>query len=135
MDANLETCRRVGKGLVELDLSFLTNNASNPSLSTLRGVGTEMVDAITYSTTGILIVTLKLSARCRYVVQKLVELEDLDSSDDGAYASAGPVNNEGSSTTKMNFKVYTRAAGGTKTNYSNRRVHVRLVLKNSTVGV
>lgn len=135
MDANLETARRVGKGLVELDFSFLANNTSNPVLTSLRGVGTEMVDALTYSTTGILVVTLKLAARCRYVVAKHVELEDLDSSDDGAYATSGPVNNEGSSTAKMNFKVYLRAAGGTKTNYSNRRVHVRLVLKNSTVGV
>lgn len=138
MDKNLEQRRTLGKGYVDIDFSFLANNVSNPVISgaasTLRGAGLDFVESIAYSAVGIILVTLTLSARCRYVVSKDATIEDLNAADDGAYATCGAIQNEGSSTAKMTFKVYTRAANGTKTDYTARRVHVRLVLKNSTVG-
>jgi len=123
-----------GKGLVYLDFSFATNNTSSPLLTTLRGAGADAVATLTRTGVGIIQVTLK--DIYRYVCSKAVDLEDLDSSDDGAYASIGPDTNDGSSPQKVaTFKVYTRAAAGTKTDYNGRRVSVSLTLKNSTVGV
>lgn len=128
---NLDHGFNFAKGLVYLDFSFATNNTSNPLTSSFRG-GVDGVQSVTYSAVGILIFTIK--DRFRYVVSKTVELDDLNSSDDGAYASSGAVQNEGTAT-QMNFKLYTRAAAGTKTDYTGRRVNVSLVLKDSTVGV
>ncbi len=139
MDRSLEPRKCTSKGLVDIDFSFATNNNASPVISgassTLRGTGLDYIESIAYSAVGILIVTLKLEARARYVVTQSAELADLNAADDGAYATIGAVQNEGSSTSKMTFKVYTRAATGAKTDYTGRRVSVRLVLKNSTVGV
>lgn len=131
-DRNLDSGHNFAKGMVYLDFSFLTNNTSNPLTSTFRG-GADAVASVVYSAVGILIVTLK--DKWRYVAAKTADLEDLNSSDDGAYASVGAVQNEGSSTTAPSFKIYTRAAAGTKTDFTNRRVTISLALKNSTVGV
>jgi hypothetical protein len=135
MDRNLDQGRNVGKGLVYLDFSFLTNNTSNPLVSTFRGADSTWVASVTYVSPGILLVTMSLNARCRYVVDKYVDLEDLNSSDDGSYATIGAVQNEGSSTAQMTFKIYTRVVAGTKTDFTNRRVSVSMALKNSTVGI
>ena len=131
-DRNLESGKNFAKGQVYLDFSFLTNNTSSPLTTTFRG-GKEAIATVTYSAVGILIVTL--ADKWRYVTAKAVDIEDLNSSDDGSYATIGAVQNEGSSTTAPSFKVYTRVAAGTKTDFTGRRVSFQLVLKNSTVGV
>jgi hypothetical protein len=139
MDATLEKAQTPTKGAVDLEFSFDTNNTSSPVTSgtgsTLRGVGLDFIDSIAYSTVGIILVTLTLKARARYQISKLVELEDLNAADDGAYATAGPIQNQGSSSAKQTFKIYTRAANGTKTDFTNRKVNVRIRLKNTTVGI
>jgi len=139
MDRNLDTGHNVGKGNVYIDFSFLTNNTSNPAVNTFRGADQSWIASVAYSAVGILLVTLSTKANCRYVIDKTVELEDLNAADDGAYASSGPVQNEGAAganaATPMTFKIYTRAASGTKTDYTGRRVSVSMCLKNSTVGV
>lgn len=137
MDRNLDSRMGFGKGLVHIDLSFLTNNTSSPLLTTLRGADGSVVASLTRNNTGIITILFTKTVAARYVVSKHVELDDLDAADDGAYATSGPPLNEGaaSGTTGLSFKIYTRAAAGTKTDYANRRVNVRLVLKNSNVGV
>lgn len=135
MDRNLDSRKGFGKGLVEIDFSFALNNTSAPLLSSLRGVDATVVESFTRNGAGDITVLLKRSVQARYVVTKTVELEDLNSSDDGAYATSGVTQNEGSTTVGMSFKVYARVIAGTKTDFTGRRVHVKLVLKNSTVGV
>jgi len=119
------------QGLVYLEFSFLANGASDPVTTSFRGGG---VATVSHAATGRYLVTLQDGYR--YVSSKAVDLEDLGTgSDDGAYATIGPVANEGSGhTTALTFNVYTRAAAGTKTDYSARRVSLCLVLKNSGNG-
>lgn len=132
-DRNLDHGFNFAKGLVYIDFSYAANNTSNPLTSTWRGAA-DAIASVTRSGVGIHLVTLK--DKWRYVVAKTVDLEDLNASDDGAYATVGAVQNEGSSTTAPSFNVYTRAAAGTKTDYASpRRVSIQMVLKNSTVGV
>lgn len=135
MNRDLDTRKGVGKGMVALDFSFLTNNTSAPLLTSLRGADASWVASFTRNGAGDITVLLKPGAQARYVATKDVDMEDLNSSDDGAYATIGAVQNEAHATLGMSFKVYTRAAAGTKTDYTGRRVSVRLLLKNSTVGV
>jgi hypothetical protein len=118
-----------GVGLVYLDFSFLANGASDPAKSSWRGE-TSFISSIVHSATGIYTVTI--TDAWRYAIAKYPDMEDLNSSDDGAYASMGPLQTEGSA--GATFKLYTRNAGGTKTDYSARRVSFSLCFKNSTVG-
>lgn len=131
-DRNLESGKNFAKGLVYLDFSFLANGASNPVASAFRG-GREAVASVVRESTGQYLVTLV--DKYRYVVHHDAGLTDLNASDDGAYATAGAAQNEGSSTLPVSFRIYTRAAAGTKTDYTGRRVILRMCLKNSTVGV
>lgn len=131
-DRNLDTKRSYGKGLVDLDFSFLTNAGSNPLASSYRGASTDVVKSIAYAATGKYTVTLQ--DKYRYIVSKFADLEDA-SSPDGAGATIGPPSNEGSSTVGPSFVVTTCAADGTPTAYTGRRVSLSLTLKNSTVGV
>lgn len=136
MDRNLNDRKGVGVGMVDLDFSFACNNTSSPLMSTLRGADASWVESLTRTGVGVILVTLKLEARCRYLVAIDATLQDLNASDDGAYATIGAVQNEGSSSAKMTFNVYTRAAAGTKTDYASpRRCSVSILAKNSTVGV
>lgn len=134
MDRNLESARNFAKGLVYLDFSFLTNGAADPLKSTWRGGGIDGIASVVHAATGRYTITMK--DKCRYIVGKTPNLEDLVSgSDDGAYASDGPVSNEGSSTLAPSFDVFTRAgATTTKTDYTGRRCFVSICIKNSTVG-
>lgn len=131
-DRNYEPSRRVGKGLFQVNFSFATNGASDPSLATLRGAGKDHVASITYAATGKYTVVLK--DKYRYCAAKTPDLEDI-ASPDGGYASIGPVSNEGSGTLAPSFVVATFAANGTLTQFTTRRVSVFLDMKNSTVGV
>lgn len=138
-DRNFESARNYGKGLVYADLSFLTNGTGAISLTTLRGAGADAIASIAHPAAGRYTLTLK--DKFRYVASKYCELEDLASgSDDGSYASAGPVSNEGSSTLAPSFDVFTRVVAGTKTDFgpggtgAARRVNVVICLKNSVVG-
>lgn len=134
MSRDLEHGYNYGKGNVYLDCSFLTNNTSSPLLTTLRGSGADVIASLTRTGVGIIQVTLKDTYR--YLIDKYVSLEDLDSSDDGAYASDGPDTNDSQTPLKpATFKVYTRAAAGTKTDFTGRRLNMTLVFKSSSVGV
>jgi hypothetical protein len=135
MDKVLEQPKCGSKGNVELDFSFLTNNTSAPLTSTLRGLNADWVASFTYVGVGILQINLHAKVKCRYVISKVAELEDLNAADDGAYATIGATQNDGGASAAMTFKVYTRVAAGTKTDFTGRRVNVRLVLKDSSVGV
>lgn len=138
-DRNFESARNYGKGLVYADLSFLTNGTGAISLATLRGAGVDAIASIAHPAAGRYTITLK--DKFRYVVSKYTELEDLATgTDDGSFATSGPVSNEGSSTLAPSFDVYTRVVAGTKTDFgaggtgAARRVHIVLCLKNSVVG-
>lgn len=129
---DFENGKNYTKGMVYMDFSFLTNNTSNPLNSTFRGAA-ENIASITRSNVGILVVTLL--DQYRYVVDKYADLEDLNASDDGAYASIGAIQNEATAGAQLSFNIYTRAAAGTKTDYTNRRVSVCISFKNSALGV
>lgn len=137
-DRNFENSHNYGKGLVYLDFSFLTNGTGVIDLTTLRGC-VQAKDIASISHPGAGRYTITLTDKFRYVVSKYVDLEDLASgSDDGSYASSGPVT--GGGTTAISFDVFTRVVAGTKTDFGPggtgvaRRVNVVLCLKNSTVG-
>lgn len=132
---SLESGHNYGKGNVYVDFSFLTNGAGAISLATLRGVGADTVLSIAHPAAGRYTVTFK--DPYRYFVGKTANLEDFASgSDDGAYATDGPVTGEGTAAGPLTFDVFTRAgATTTKTDFAARRVYVSGVLKNSTVGV
>lgn len=131
-DRNLESGRNFAKGLVFLDFSFLANGVSSPVTTSFRG-GAEAVATVTRESTGQYLVTMR--DKWRYCAAVSADMTDLHAADDGAYATAGAPQNEGSSTLPVSFRVYTRTAGGVKTDYTGRRVNVKVVFKNSTVGV
>lgn len=126
-----EDAQSSSQGLVYMDFSFVANGGSDPDTTKFRGGG---VATITHAATGRYVVTL--SDGYRYAIASYADMEDLGTgSDDGAYATIGPISNEGSGhTTALSFNLYTRAAAGTKTDYSSRRVKFSLVLKNSGNG-
>ena len=123
----------------EIVFSFLSNNTSDPSLTSVVGVGTgtgvsAMVKTLTHSATGKITVALSNDrGTCKAVLYASAELEDL-SSDDGAYCTIGPISNEATNT-GLSFPLFLRAATGTKTDYTNRRVFVRLVIRDTAAGV
>lgn len=130
-DRNLDSGRNFGKGMVYLDFSFLSNGASNPVASSFRGTALgDAVLSVVYVATGKYTITLK--DKFRYVVDSGADLQDI-ASPDGAYASLGNISGEGGGT--LTCQVGTFTSGGVLTAFSGRRVCVRLVLKNSTVGV
>lgn len=134
MDRNLDHGRNVGKGLVYLDFSFLANGGSSPVAASFRGTALgDIIATVTYAATGKYTVKLQIKDQVRYIVAKYADLEDI-ASPDGGYASIGNVTNEGAAS-QLTFVVSTFSAAGTLTAFSNRRVSVGLVLKNSTVGV
>lgn len=130
---NFDFSPNYGRGNVYLDFSFLMNGSSNPVLTSLRGVGADVVTSLTYAATGK--VTVVLRDPFRYIITKTADLEDV-ATPDGAYASIGNVSGEGSSSlNSLTFVVSTWTAGGVAATFSNRRVSVSMTLKNSTVGV
>jgi hypothetical protein len=132
MDRNLQHDTNYGFGLVRVNFSFTVNGTSAVATSSIRGVDPGVIASITYSATGKHIIVL--SDKFRYVVAKSAALEDI-ASPDGAYATIGPVTNEGSSSIGPTFTVAQFDAAGVLTAHSARRMSVSLVLKNSTVGV
>lgn len=130
-DRNLESGKNVGKEVVYLDFSFLTNGASNPVASSFRGtVLGDFILSVTYVATGKYTVVLK--DKWRYLIGKFADMEDI-ASPDGGYSSVGNVSGEGGGA--LTFVVSTFAANGTLTAFTGRRLSVSLILKNSTVGV
>jgi hypothetical protein len=136
-DRNLDSGKNFGKGMVYLDFGFLTNGTGAIDMTTLTGGGKDAVLSVTRAAAGR--ITIVLKDKFRYVVRKSAELEDLASgSDDGSYATCGPVTGGGA--TAISFDVFTRVVAGTKTDFGTggtgtaRRVGVSMVLKNSTVG-
>jgi hypothetical protein len=126
-----EDAQETSQGLVYLEFSFLTNGASDPAVTSFRGGG---VATVTHGATGRYVVTL--SDGYRYVTSRAPDMEDLGTgSDDGAYATIGPIANEGSgATTALSFNLYTRSAAGNKTDFSARRCGFTLALKQSGNG-
>ena len=118
------------QGVVDVECSVIMQGTGAPT--GMRGNG---VASVAYVTTGVFLVTL--SDGFRYVIRKDASVEDLasGSSPDGAYATVSPALNEATAGTPISFNVYTRAAGGTLTNYTGRRLEFTAVLKNSSVGI
>jgi hypothetical protein len=119
---------RVGPNRADIEFSFVCNGASAPTTISLHNGA---VASITYAATGKYTVTL--SSRDTYGVVCYAGAEiEAASSPDGAYASIGNFSNEGTSS-PLTFVVSTFNAGGTLTQYTNRRVWVALVARNSAV--
>lgn len=126
----------LGLGRVRCAFQFKTNNASDVTLTTVKGVTASstaigsnqlpFVKSITHAAAGKLLVTLNDSVNL--VVSADAELDD--SVDDGAYATVGNISNEGTATA-CTFNIFTRAAGGVKTDYVNRKVYVDMVVRNT----
>jgi hypothetical protein len=115
-----------GFGRVYADFQFQTNGASPPLSATFDGA--DIIASIAYSAVGTLIITLK--DNFNKVVSIMADLDD--TVNDGAYASIGSVTNEGTSTPIV-FTLFTRSAGGTKTDYSGRTVRITAAFRNSTL--
>lgn len=112
----------VNEGETDLEFSFLSNGTSDPLVSSFRG--RRCIATITRVSTGKYLCTLNTSA-----VAVVVQAPDLsDDADDGAYATLGSIVNEASAS-NIAFFVYTRNSGGTKTDFTGRRVGVTLCLK------
>lgn len=135
------------QGLVYCEVSFLTNNVSNPLTSSFRGCGgltgtvapaggaansgPSAVSSITRTGVGAFLVTLADGYR-------FVQAADasIDDAADSAVARTGAISNEGSGdTTPVTIAVQVRnIATAAALETTNRRVGVFLVLKNSGNG-
>lgn len=118
-----------GSGRVFLDFSFDANGASNPALTTLRGVGVDTVLSLTRTGVGIIVVAL------RDAFPQVVRADSFldDTTNDGAFATLGNITSEGTAT-GLSFTVRTRAVAGALTDFSARRVGCSLVLRNGNWG-
>lgn len=122
-------CHSYGSGRVYLEFGFNTNNTSSPLTSTLVGSGVDVISSLSRSGVGVIVVTLKDPfVKC---IRASADLDD--TANDGAYASVGSITNEGTST-GLSFTVRTRAAAGTLTDYTARKLSIGLVLKNGNWG-
>lgn len=90
------------------------------------GGGLPHVALVTRSGVGVYVVTLKDAwNKC---ISKGVDLDD--TLNDGGYATIGGLTNEGTATA-LSFTIYTRAAAGTAAEAAlNRRIAVKLTLRN-----
>lgn len=118
-----------GSSRVYAEFSFVTNGAGAIDMTKVDGA--DLVASITRSGTGTFLVKLKDTFN---KVVSLVPALDEVSVPDGAYATAGNVANEASQT-PVQLTVYTRAAGGTATDYSGRTVRVSMAFRNGNWGV
>lgn len=115
-------------GTQELCFIFNTNGASDPATSSFDGAKS-FVASVKHTSTGKYTVTLA-DAQTK-VLWAEAELDD--TVDDGAYATLGGISNEGTAT-PTTLVINTRAGSTTtKTDYSARKVMLRLCLKNTTV--
>lgn len=130
MDRSFYPSQTYGFARVYMEFFFLTNGSSSPVLSStnLQGVGLDVVSSITRTGTGVLVVQLSPRDHFFKVIYKTADLDDTPG--DGAYATVGTVNNEGTSS-GIQFTVTTRAAAGTATDYSARKCNVQLAFRNS----
>ena len=122
-----------------INFTFTTNGALNPTVigglgDTAATIPNFLILSIVYAATGKYTITLQP----RWLIPGLVdwdaELEDI-ASPDGAYATIGNFGNEGSSTGALTAVVSTFNGGGTLTQFTGRRVAVKLVIRNSKSSV
>lgn len=104
-------------GLKRLNVSFEANGSNNPAAATVRG---NYVASVTRAGTGKF--TATMSGGFNRVDFVTAELDDIGS-DDGAYATCRIVDE---TAIPLQIEIFTRAAGGTKTDYSGRRVRLKL---------
>lgn len=134
------------QGLVECDFSFLTNNTSDPAVSSFRGCGgltgavasgsqansgPSAVASITRTGVGAYLVTL--ADGYRFVQAQSC---DIDDAADTLKPRIGAITNEGAGySVPISFPVVVRAMStGTATESTGRRVSIRLILKDSGNG-
>jgi len=114
------------EGENDCEMSFLTNGTSDPLVSSIRG--RRCVASITRVSAGKFLVTCTMQA-----VSIVASGPDLaDDADDGAYATMGSVTGE-ASYSPISFFVFTRNSGGTKTDFTGRRVSAWAVMKTTQV--
>ena len=119
---------RLGPNRADIEFSFVCNGGSNPTTISLHNGA---VASITYAATGKYTVTLSSRDTYSVVCYGTADMEDA-ASPDGAYASFGNVQNEGTRS-PLTFVVSTFTSGGTLTQFTSRRVWVALVVRNSAV--
>lgn len=117
-----------GHNSVLVAFSFLTNNTSAPATTSFVGTG-DLVASLTYVSAGRLLVTMSARDNYNAVLYASARMED---NNDDARATIGPFSNEGTSNA-LSFNITTRVSNGTATDFSNRRVFVELVLRNSAI--
>lgn len=144
MDRTLHgnVAQNYGLGRVYMEFLFQTNNTGDPALSTVVGVtsGTAgagqapppVVASLTHSATGTIVVQFSSADSFNKVIFCTAELDD--TVNDGAYCTTGSVSNEGTAGTGIALTIFTRAAGGTKTDYTGRTVRVAIVFRNTSAG-
>ena len=119
---------RLGPNRADIEFSFVCNGGSSPTTISLHNGA---VASITYAATGKYTVTLSSRDTYSVVCYGTADMEDA-ASPDGAYASFGNVQNEGTSS-PLKFVVSTFTSGGALNQFTSRRVWVALVVRNSAV--
>lgn len=119
---------QIGQSRHVIEFSFTANGASNP---TAVQNASNCLASIVYAATGKYTVTLSSRDFYNAVCFASAEMEDI-ASPDGAYCSVGIVGNEGTSSA-LTFVVSTFNAGGTLTQYTNRRIWVSLTVRNTAM--
>lgn len=115
-------------GIVMISFKCTLNGSSSPATTTFVPNITSGISTVTYNTTGT--IDFVLSDPFYSVLHAFASIGD--TANDGAYATISAISHQGDGAAPT-FTVYTRAAGGTKTNYSSRNLHVTLICKNSSV--
>lgn len=139
--------QQTSQGLVYCEFSFVTNNTSDPAVSTLRGcggltggdaagngvsnTGPSAVASVTRTGVGAYLITL--ADGYRFVQAGIPQIDDAA---DTLMPRLGAPSNEGAGhTTAITMALTVRAmATGTATESTGRRISVMLVLKNSGNG-
>ena len=129
--------KRSSQGMVDIDVSFLTNGTSDPAVADMRGgpatdgSGGTTVQSITRTGVGAFLVTL--IASCRYVTRAFAQIDDAA---DQHMARCGAISNEGTGAggTPITVVVQVRDEAGTAAETTGRRIGVSLACKVSGNG-
>lgn len=118
-----------GRGQNRIYFSFNTNNGSNPNTSLYAGNADFINTIVGNANTGEFTVTLSTRDFYYKIIGASATLEET-STGDGASASIGNFANEGASNSApITFRIFTNNGAGTKTNYTNRRIWVEIVVQ------
>lgn len=138
------TAQFTSNGLVYCHFSFLTNDTSDPAVSSFRGCGgltgtdaagsvsnsgPSAVASITRTGVGAYLVTLRDGYRFVQAAHA-----SIDDGADALHARIGTISNEGSGATTAVTLALTVRSAATATESTSRRVSVSLILKNSASG-